>query len=198
METVCRYASPVMAEAAAAHLRANGVLAKVLGQMDTLGGISPMFTPRGQFILVIADKQDLEEATLLLEELASDPPANDDWHESVDPDLSRLDPELAPTCPSCGRLLPLDERLEHCPSCGRGADVVGLLVERHGPEVLDPCYEAHEREIPEMLVDRAPLACPRCRFSLFGLEARGRCPECGQAYDKRALIRDFLDHPRET
>src|SRR4051794_8723000 len=30
--------------------------------------------------------------------------------------------------------------------------------------------------------------CANCGYSLWGLSARGRCPECGESYDDRVMI----------
>jgi len=196
MLTIERYQNPVRAELAAGYLRSHGVLAKVVGQMDTLGGISPSLAPRGQFELIIADRADEEEARLLLEEFDEDPPRDPGWEGmGSEPDLGRLDESLAPGCPSCGHRLALDASVQRCEGCGVEVDVAELLVSAHGPEVLDGCYPDTIEEIPESLIERAPLGCPGCRGSLYGLDSSGRCPRCGTAYDKRALIQAFLDHP---
>lgn len=104
------------------------------------------------------------------------------------PDLSGLDPGLAPSCPGCREMLPLDSRIEHCPSCEASVDVAALLVFHHGPEVLDilrsepdETSDAIEQTVPQGLVYPAPREVPRVRSG--ERDAGGGivpvCPACG-------------------
>lgn len=215
MRDLRRFFSPVLAEQAAAYLREHGVLARVVGQLDVLGGISPNLSPRGQFVISIASERDAADALELLElfdaeveelveqggeqggeqwgeerglESVGGEPA-DHWEA---PDLSLLDPALSPPCPTCHRALPMRAELAACPGCGVEVDVLALLVDEHGPEVLDACYGGGEITIPDALLHDAAIPCHACGSSLAGHPPRGRCPGCGELYDKPAFIRRFL------
>ena len=69
------------------------------------------------------------------------------------------------------------------------------LFEEHGPEVLDACYGGGEISIPDALLHDAAIPCDKCGGSLAGRPPRGRCPGCGEMYDKPAFIRRFLGFP---
>jgi hypothetical protein len=43
------------------------------------------------------------------------------------------------------------------------------------------------RRLRRRLIGTAGLLCPRCRYSLWGLETRGKCPECGSVYSHRSV-----------
>lgn len=141
MHELARYHSIVHAEHAAAYLREHEVPAMVVGHMDTLGSVSPDLHPRGQYSLMIGDREDAELAMTLLEELAWEleqtrADAEDEPASAID--LSHLNDTHAPNCPRCGFDLPLDQSCDRCPACGTTVDIVELLVHRHGPEILDP------------------------------------------------------------
>ncbi|MFG0326931.1 MAG: hypothetical protein ACF8SC_06655 [Phycisphaerales bacterium JB037] len=201
MRDLRRFFSPVLAEQAAAYLREHGVLARVVGQLDVLGGISPNLAPRGQFVISIASERDAADALELLELFDAEVEELDEERgreagEGADhweaPDLSLLDPAQSPRCPTCHRALPMRAELAACPSCGGEVDVLALLVEEHGPEVLDACYGGGEITIPDALLHDAAIPCHACGSSLAGRPPRGRCPACGELYDKPAFIRRFL------
>lgn len=142
MIELCRFRTMYEAEAAAELLRREGVNAAAVDGVDTMATILGMpYDARGRFGVFIADKEDRELAELLLEDFYADPPEFEDgWEAQAEPDLSRLDPSLAPECPSCGVVLALDAGAKACAGCHRPVDVIELLVERHGPEVLEGCY----------------------------------------------------------
>lgn len=137
-----RFRTMYEADAAAELLRREGVNATAVDGVDTMSVIMGMpIDARGRFAVFIADKADRELAELLLEDFYADPPEFEDgWEAQAEPDLSRLDPSLAPRCPACGVTLALDAGLKACPNCREPVDVTALLVERHGPEVLEGCY----------------------------------------------------------
>lgn len=108
------------------------------------------------------------------------------------PDLTQLGPDKAPLCPACGVRLPLDAGLGSCPACRSAVDVVDLIVQRHGPEALDGCYPREESSVESAMIERMMLLCPTCRYSLDGMPRVGTCPECGEGFDKVAIVRDFL------
>jgi hypothetical protein len=108
------------------------------------------------------------------------------------PDLSTLDPALAPHCPGCDAPLPLDSSLASCPACAHDIDVAELIARQHGPEALEHCYGEQEATLDAAAVERLTLLCPRCQYSLGGLPRASTCPECGHAYDKDQIVRGFL------
>jgi hypothetical protein len=188
MDRVGRYDRILDAVQAADHLVAHGVLARVVGDREVFGSLSIM--GRGMFEVMVLDKAQVEQARALLE--AWEPVDDVDWAEAV-PDLSRLDRALAPACPLCDGVLPMRADLERCPSCGGEVDVAELIVAAHGPEALAPCYEVAPAPIDERRLLSARLHCPRCHYSLEGLPLGGNCPECGGAYDKRAIVRSMVE-----
>jgi hypothetical protein len=197
MPTVRRYTSPILAQHAAAYLRRHGVVATVVGHISPFPSMEVQLFPvpgrardSGQFAVVIDSAAQRRDALLLLDEFDRSPAEVDaDWELDAVPDLSLLDPELAPPCPACGEALPLDASEEVCPGCGAAVDVSALLADRYGPELLAACIAAPEAvEIPGEVLDSAALACPGCGYALRGLSREGVCPECGERYSKRGLL----------
>ncbi len=84
-----------------------------------------------------------------------------------------------------------------CPACGGVNNPVDRILARHGPEALLDCYPDDEPEDPEWteeaVIRRLQLPCPHCRYSLHELELVGRCPACGGAYNKHAIVRHAFD-----
>ncbi len=121
---------------------------------------------------------------------------SDDAAASADlavPDLTGLDPSLAPSCPHCAAMLPMDPLLERCPVCSEPVDVAQLIVSIHGPEALEDCYEAPELPLAPEHINTLKLLCPHCQYALDGLPHEGICPECGSEYNKSRIIGDFLN-----
>ncbi len=177
-----RYSDPVHAENAAAFLRDNGVHAAVVGDhVHSVFGVPGM-----RFFgvdLMIPNGSDRAEAERLLEVFDSEPiEVEEGWEHAALPDLSVLDPsEIDVACPNCNVDLPLDATLERCPSCATPVDVAALIAHRHGPDVLAPCFE--DESVMGFALRRGNATCDFCGYSLEGLAARGRCPECGSLYD---------------
>jgi rubrerythrin len=180
MRRIRRYDSPIPANQAADFLRSRGIPAEVVGDTDAFGGMAKVFG-MGVYDVVTLRQEDADEAARLLAEIPEDAFPAEVTTDAPAPDLSRLDPQLAPPCPACNNPLPLESDLDMCPACGEPVDVAALIVERHGPEALSDCYDD---ETAEALPPRAPgrPACPACGYSLDGLGARGHCPECGAQF----------------
>lgn len=193
MRTVLRCFSLIEAESAAVELRTHGVLARVLGHLDPLAGVSPYRGEVAPFCVVIADPADEADAHAILASRVA--PDDEDWEDQITPDLRKLDPALAPACPGCGQLLSLATGSDRCPACAQRVDLVALVIAAHGPDALAGCCDAGEavEDLPGILLDQAPVPCPGCGSGLRGLGRVGSCPKCGEPYDKKALIRAFLD-----
>jgi hypothetical protein len=186
MHRVASYFQLLQAVQAADHLIAHAIVARVVGDREAFGGIGIM--GRGLFDVVVHEGDEVEPARALL---ASWTPIDDvDWDDTL-PDLSRIDPAFAPSCPRCGQTLPLQADLCACPACRAEVDVPELIVASHGPELLAHCYEPAS-PVDDRLLRAARLHCPRCAYSLEGLPLSGQCPECGTPYDKRALVVSML------
>lgn len=195
MHRVASYRSPVEAQLAVLHLLEHGVLARFHATDPNVAIMNATFRGQAPHEVLLFDRADEELALALLAELAAAPPAPYAWDDEPDPDLARLDPALALTCPACGhdlRPIPADEPEAPCPACAAPVDLAERAVELHGPEALGDCYPDPEPPIPEELVELAPLRCPGCDYRLTGLPPAGRCPECGSDYDKAAMIRLFV------
>lgn len=174
------------ARAIASYLLEQGVVAGVESRMSDL-------SPDRAAVLVEA----VELATA--RRLVSEMPREQAGPQPEAPDLSRLDPWLAPPCPACGASLPLDASVERCAACAEPIDVAELIALRHGPESLEVCYgegcahpEGERSELDGAQLERLALTCPRCRYALSGLRTLGNCPECGLGFDKRELVRKLM------
>ena len=198
MPTVRRYASPILAQQAAAYLRRHGIVATVVGHLSPFPGTEMHLFPTpgrpltgsGPFAVVIDRAAQRDDAARLLDEFDRSPAeVEEGWEAESLPDLSLLDPALAPPCPACGEALPLEAALEACPACGAEVDVCALLADRRGPELLAACIPAPEApDLPEDVLARAELSCPTCGYALRGLPHEGVCPECGERYSKRGML----------
>ncbi len=190
MHRLCTFDSPVQAWHAAIALWRRGIVARIHHRMPDVFDMARGFAgPR--FEVLIYSRDEAEEATLAIQE-AEQEVAEGGWDDPGQPDLSRLDPSMQPNCPGCDRLLPLRVNLGKCPSCGLAVDVVEELVARHGPEALAECYGGPGVLVDDETLQMAAVPCPVCEYALTGLAARGRCPECGQSYDKAGIIQGWL------
>lgn len=188
MRVVFSHPSALLAQSARDCLLSRGILSAVVPRTNITA------TVHAYDVMLCFSKQ-YNDARSILD--------HTDWHavttapgpdegEDDAPDLSLLDPSLAPTCPSCAEVLPLDVSLEACPVCGGDVDVAELIARQHGPEALEHCYGEQEVALDAAAVERLTLLCPRCQYSLAGLPRASTCPECGHAYDKDQIVRDFL------
>ncbi len=193
MHTLQRFHDEIIASQVASYLRSHGILSTVIGnRMDVSGGMMNAFTHgRGIYEVVISSRRVEDLAQAYMEEYLLDPPTlPDDWADDTHPDLTRIDPTKIPPCPSCGVGLDPRRPLGPCIGCRAPYDLHQLVFDLHGPEALASCYDQSE---PLALVSDEEilgysLDCPHCSYPLDGLEMRGNCPECGHAFDRRALI----------
>jgi DNA-directed RNA polymerase subunit RPC12/RpoP len=177
MALIGRYRSAIEAQSAAALLKSHGIIARVVGETDLLGGISGLH--------LIVDDHDESKARMVLRAFADAPvDLEEGWESQAERDPSRLGAQFAPSCPGCQAVLPLDASLSACSECGREVDVVGLIVDQFGPEAL---IDESGPEVSEETLESAGLRCPACGYGLRGLPAEGFCPECGRRYRKQDL-----------
>lgn len=192
MHRVRRYISPFIADRAAEFLREKGIPAAVVGHH--VSAVWPIDALKfAQVELVVASRHHRARALELLPEfhesleeegaIAPDP----GWESEATPDLNALDPALEIRCPQCQYELAIDERVNRCPECGAAFDALDLIIDQHGPEALASCYPNQEDDSAIDLTT-CDLPCTSCRYSLGGLPTRGRCPECGELYDKEEII----------
>jgi hypothetical protein len=174
MEVVGRFATSIEAMHFVAYLREAGIPdARIFNQGEPYPGLLG--------IDVAVGSADAARGRSLFDEFKRTPPTRGLDPEDAKPDLSLLDESLAPPCPGCGRTLPLED-ISRCPRCGAGVDVAELIVGRHGPEALAPCYPpplTPDEEAPDLQSH-----CPSCAYSLVDLPRTGVCPECGLPFDK--------------
>ena len=193
MHRVRSYTSPVEALGAAIYLWRAGVPAGVIPVRGG-GSLAPTSDRSAQrlglYDVMISSKDQSALAAQLLAEMDASPAEFEHGWEQTQarPDLSRLDPSLAPNCPGCDKPLPMQADLTRCRACKREVDVAGLIVERHGPEALADAYDDVPM-IPEEFMRQAPVPCPKCAYPLDGLPLEGVCPECGTGYRKVDIVR---------
>lgn len=187
MANLKSYPSRILAQDAAGFLMSHGIAARVVGGTDPFGGAG--IYPTGGVFGVIVEDADLERARALLTEMESLPNPESDLEAQSRPDLSKLPPGTVAPCPACGAPLPLDASLERCPACSAAVDVPEVLVAAYGPEVLAGCFPEAGADVPPELLESVEVSCPACSYPLDGLAESGSCPECGQAYSKREILR---------
>ena len=201
MHRLAYYDSIALAHMHAAYLRDHGIMSGVVGlHLNTTSPLLANNLGRGQYELVIPTKRAEDAARALLDECRASPPRlPEEWEDQVRPDLTRLETRHVPPCPACGRVLDRSRPLGPCMSCGDEHDLIELIVERSGPEALEPCYEQRvpladltEDEILSIEID-----CAQCGYPLDDLGMRGHCPECGAWFDRRESFHDLLEpeHP---
>ena len=185
---------PLLAQAARDHLIAHGILAAAVPRVEGWAAA----VRSHDVILCFGAHAEIARELLAGDDWRPRAMDDDDWeHDDALPDLSLLDAGLAPGCPGCGESLPLDAALEACPVCGTHVDVAELVAQAHGPEALDQCYDEPESMLDPAAIEELRLLCPRCQYPLDGLPNASNCPECGQAFNKDQMVRDFLGWRQE-
>lgn len=142
MPVVRRYQRSLDAIAAVHYLRAHGIPATHITRADE-GAAFPPIDRNGRNEVIVSDEQTRRAAEPLLDEMESEPARFDPgWEAASDrPDLTRLDPSITIPCPWCESDLPRDASITDCPHCNEPVDILDLLVHRHGPDILAPCYD---------------------------------------------------------
>ena len=171
-----RFRSPMHAVALCDYLVQNGVPAKVVG--GNTDAWVPWVRSSGPYEVVLGSKSDAKLAAFLLEQFNSEPA---EYESGLDdqalPNLSELDAEMAPPCPSCEGKLPLDAATTACPACGEPVDVAQLIVEAHGPEALAACYESTPSAEELMAMQAVARPCQACGGPIGEQKA---CAWCGR------------------
>ena len=171
-----RFRSAMHAVAARDFLVQNGVPAQVVGSEND----SIVYNGRhdGPYEVVVRTRADAELANYLFEKWSQEPvELEGELDDHATPDLSVLEPALAPPCPQCSGVLPLDASLAACPACDTPVDVASLIVDRHGPEALDACYETTASSDELMAMGISENACAACGGPISD---RGACAWCGR------------------
>lgn len=116
-----------------------------------------------RYDVILRTKDDFTRAQAAIESFLTFPAQlSEDLGDRAVADLSSLKPEMAPPCPACGTILPLDGELERCPACGEEVDVSALVVAKHGPEVL--------------VAPQVGSKCPRCGLVIGDAGRDGAAP----------------------
>jgi hypothetical protein len=143
MFIVRRYGSELRARLAAAYLCSHDLHAMAVGGSLEAGAPSQGWLGEGLHAVAVPLKLDLELARALLEEF-DQTEADPGWEDNTEPDLSRLDPLLTVRCSGCQYDLRGVVDQARCPECGETFDLLTLVVEQHGPEALDGCYDRND------------------------------------------------------
>lgn len=183
MVKVKRYASRLEAQQAAEYLSQHGVAARVVGD-HVHALLHAAAIPWFQVDLVIASRDDLDEARRLLAEYEALPPIDDgdDWERQALPDLGALGSEAEFACPHCAHTLPPDAALDACPSCAADIDMLDIAVRTVGVDRMRACFE--DETVLGFLLRYDSVRCAGCGYDLTGLPLRGRCPECGGLFER--------------
>jgi len=195
MFRVRRYRSILVAEQAAEFLRSRGVPAAVVGihGPDVIGLAGFGGFQDTALDLVIVSKGLRAAAEKLLQEFHTQPRAVEgEWEHLTEPDMSKLDDDVTVRCAQCGAEMLANQAHETCTSCGWTLNIVELVVQQHGPDVLAECYEC-EPEQGELDAAQYVVPCPSCGAALDGEDVRGRCSGCGALYDKEEIVRGFME-----
>lgn len=177
---------PLQAQAVAAHLRSQGVMAMAITSMNA----TPLPTVGGARV-VLLDRRDARRAAELARAFLAIAPQGAPLDESNHPrpDLSRLPAGLTVLCPSCGgRFVPGAPDFTTC--CGTAADVCELIAVEHGPEVLEECFPLDP--VDAIDANELRVSCEQCGYSLEGLAEEGICPECGAKFNMEDRILDLV------
>jgi hypothetical protein len=185
MRVVFSHPSAILAQSARDALLSEGILAAVVARTNITAAVHA-------YDVMLCFSKQYNDAKSILDHTAWQIQPAQTSPDDEYADLSMLDPALAPHCPTCDTTLPLDATLSSCPACARDVDVAELIARQHGPEALEHCYGEQEATLDAAAVERLTLLCPRCQYSLSGLPRASTCPECGHAYDKDQIVRDFL------
>lgn len=166
----------MQAVAARDYLVQNGVPAQLVGG----NADAAVFSMRnsGVYEVVLATNADAKLATYLLEQWSQEPVEMEgELDDHATPDLSMLDPSMAPPCPNCSGPLPLDASITECPNCAQPVDVAALIVDAHGPEALGACYEVSMSSDEIMGFHATDSPCAACGGPI---SERGACGWCGR------------------
>lgn len=147
-------------------------LADVSIDAAAVSRVDAYFATHSNFDIILRTEDDMPLAKSTLEAFLAAPTNMTESLESqAAPDLSTLNPALAPPCPSCNRILALDASLSACPHCHQPVDIIDLIVAAHGPEAF--------AGVPDPVTRHA---CARCGYPRRGLPHPEVCPECGTPF----------------
>ncbi len=150
-------------------------LADVSIDAAAVSRVDAYFATHSNFDIILRTEDDMPLAKSALEAFLAAPTSLTESLESqAAPDLSTLNPALAPQCPACDRILPLDASVSACPHCNEPVDIVDLIIAAHGPEAFAPAPDPVTRH-----------ACARCGYPRRGLPDPEVCPECGTRFPAR-------------
>lgn len=194
MHKIASYNSHTLAHIHAAHLRSQGIMAGVLG--ENLANVDPLFAGLFQsgYELYIATQRHADRAQQLIDALGT-PELPDNWEHDAVPDLTKLDPNHIPDCPTCGKQLDPSKPLGPCPRCGKKSDLAQLVINAHGPEAMVNCYTHLDpaTDLSDDDIRSVPLDCMRCQTPLDDQPTiRGHCPRCSLPFDRRESVAMLL------
>ena len=178
--------TPLQAQAVAAHLRSNGIMAMAITSVNA----TPLPTAGGARVVLLHRRDGRRAVALTQAFLASSPQGPPlDASDHPRPDLSRLPAGLTVSCPSCGRrFVPDSPDVTAC--CAADADVCELIAVQHGPEVLEECFPLDP--VDAIDANELRVSCEQCGYSLEGLAEEGICPECGAKFNMEERILELV------